>query len=277
MPYSITQTGDILNHEMIGNMVTSRIAKENSRSGWPWEILRQLFPPLCWCCRNWLTNGRRSAEAYPFLCPDCLEKLPWMLPENFCVDCGNPVLQTATLCPDCVGKKFHFDRFWSGFRYEHIIQEWVLQFKFGKKEHMALFLGRLLSLSLKKYSYFPEVNAIIPIPLHHKRLYQRGFNQAHLLAYHTFSKSKFLKPSWLKRIRYTVPQVELPATKRVSNVQGAFRANPQVEGKHLLLVDDVMTTGATLNAATQTLKNAGALSVDVIVLAQRILSSNSLE
>ena len=152
------------------------------------------------------------------------------------------------------------------------MQQWIIRFKFGKYEHMALLLGRLLALSLARYQDLPPRDAIIPIPLHRKRLQDRGFNQALLLAHHTFPEHHPLRRHWLRRIRSTVPQTGLSAAKRITNMENAFHADPQVAGKHLLLIDDVITTGATLNAAAQTLKEAGAASVNVVVLARKMFS-----
>lgn len=150
------------------------------------------------------------------------------------------------------------------------MQQWILQFKYGKKEQMAPFLGRLLALSLSQY-VLPAADAIVPIPLHGKRLQERGFNQALLLAHHTFGKNHRVQTSWLQRVRPTSPQAELSMSQRVRNMQDAFWADPQVKGKKVLLMDDVFTTGTTLNVAAQTLKAAGAHSVNVIVLARRML------
>ena len=135
---------------------------------------------------------------------------------------------------------------------------------------MAPFLGRLLVLSLSQYA-LPAADAILPIPLHRKRLQARGFNQVLLLAHHTFAERRLVQTHWLKRIRPTSPQAELPTAQRVLNMQNAFQASPQVAGKQLMLLDDVFTTGATLNAAAEALKAAGAAAVNGIVLARRTL------
>ncbi len=234
---------------------------------------RALIPPKCWHCRQWLPPHQAKA-AYPFVCAPCLENLPWTDPAYSCAHCGQQTAESKRLyCPHCLENKFHFDQLWGGFQYEGILQQWIISFKFGKHEQMARMLGKLLALSLMRYQEFPEIDAIIPIPLHRKRLQQRGFNQSLLLAFHTFPKDSNLQHHWLKRVRSTIPQTELPAAQRFSNMENAFQASPQVQGKRLLLVDDVITTGATLNAAAQTLKEAGARSVNVVVLARRMFSS----
>ncbi|MBF0280076.1 MAG: ComF family protein [SAR324 cluster bacterium] len=138
---------------------------------------------------------------------------------------------------------------------------------------MARMLGRILSASLERFQEVPAYDAIVPIPLHQKRLLQRGFNQAMLLAYFAFPDPSRIRCRWLKRIRSTDPQTELPLAQRIDNMKDAFEASPDVEGKQILLVDDVITTGATLNAAARCLKESGAASVNTVVLARRMISN----
>ena len=237
--------------------------------------IRYLIPAKCWDCQQWLVREENAAQkplqnAYPYLCQRCLKNLPWTIPEFSCAHCGQQTGEpNRKYCPECLERHFYFDLFWGGFQYEGVIQQWITQFKYGKKVHMAPMLGRLLSLSLDRYALPVEVDGIIPIPLHRKRLWERGFNQALLIAYHTFAKSPLLQPYWLQRVRSTFPQTELTFKMRLKNMENAFQADPQVTGKNLLLLDDVMTTGATINAATKALKARGALFVGVIVLARR--------
>ncbi len=241
--------------------------------------IRCLIPAKCWDCQKWLiqdeyTFQKSLQNAYPFLCQPCLKNLPWTIPEFSCTRCGQQTGEPNRVsCPECLGQNFFFDRFWGGFHYDEQIQQWITQFKYGKQVHMAPMLGRLLALSLDRYALPAEVDGIIPISLHQKRLRERGFNQALLLAYHTFA-SPLLQPFWLQRVRSTVPQTELTFKLRLQNMENAFQADPRVAGKNLLLLDDVMTTGATLNAATQALKDKGALYVGVVVLARRIRSAS---
>lgn len=234
------------------------------------QSLRWFIPPICWHCGQWLRQDERQQVAYPFVCPACLVELTWSNPEYSCAHCGHQTAEPQRIfCPHCIDNRFHFDQLWSGFHYEATIQQWLLQFKYGRKEHMALLLGRLLSLSLEQYE-LPTVDGIIPIPLHRKRLQERGFNQALLLTRYSFLDTQICQPYWLRRTRFTTPQVELPHAQRILNLQQAFKAEPQVKGKRLLLVDDVATTGTTLNEAAKTLKEAGALYVGGVVLARKM-------
>lgn len=238
---------------------------------WFGTPLRQLIPPVCWSCQKWLVSKKISPEGYPFLCSHCLWELPWIDPAYSCQHCGNltsaPNLKN---CSFCYQESFSFERLWSGFQYEGKLQTWILQCKFGKNEHLLKMLGRLLALSLSHYSELPQVDAVLPIPLHQKRLFYRGFNQALLLANHTFSDQQLIHKDWLKRTKATKPQTEIPPQLRHDNVENAFEASSCVLGKKILLIDDVMTTGATLNSAAKALKATGAASVDILVLARRM-------
>ena len=258
------------------------LRKEHNRNlaGRLLDGIRWFIPPKCWDCQQWLVREKITLQqppqnAYPFLCKHCLKNLPWTIPEFCCTHCGQQTGEpNRKYCAECLERPFYFDQLWGGFHYDGRIQQWITQYKYGKKMHMAPLLGRLLSLSLDRYALPAEVDGVVPIPLHRKRLWERGFNQALLLGHHTFTKSSLLQPYWLQRVRLTIPQTRLSFKMRLQNMENAFQADPQVEGKHLLLLDDVMTTGATLNAATRALKERGALFVGVIVLARRMRSAS---
>lgn len=135
-------------------------------------------------------------------------------------------------------------------------------------------MGRLLALSLQKSQWLEKYDTLIPIPLHASRLRKRGFNQSLLLAHQLSRNVEHYFPEiqshWLKRIRATRPQTELTLAERLVNLEDAFSAHPDVQNNNILLLDDVMTTGSTLNAAAHCLKEAGADRVGALVLCRRI-------
>ena len=165
----------------------------------------------------------------------------------------------------------------SGFAYNDIIRHWILQFKFFGQEHLSPLLGRLLALSFQNSKWLEKYDSIIPIPLHSSRLRKRGFNQSLLLAHH-FRKnlgknSPQIHPLWLRRTRATLPQTELPLAERKINLEDAFSALAEVRDENILLLDYVMTTGSTLNAASRCLKEAGAGKVGALVLCRKMWDS----
>ncbi|MBT4015722.1 MAG: ComF family protein [Deltaproteobacteria bacterium] len=142
---------------------------------------------------------------------------------------------------------------------------------------MSPLLGRLLALSFQNSNWLEKYDILIPIPLHSSRLRKRGFNQSLLLGYY-FKKNlgKFapeLQTHWLRRIRATRPQTELLLAERLVNMDDAFETSLEVQNHHILLLDDVMTTGSTLNAAARCLKEAGASSVGALVLGRKMWDS----
>lgn len=232
------------------------------------DIAEALFPPLCLSCSGLLSSG--AAEIF---CPDCLSQISF-LSGSHCPVCGIlfPDSPAAShVCGNCLNDKPWFSFARAGTAYEGIILEAIYAFKYGGD----ITVGRALALFLANISFadmdFSRFDAVVPVPLHIRRLRKRGFNQALLLAGALCEKYGLTMDfSSLKRIKPTVTQTGLNKKEREINISGAFQvAGPQkIFQKKLLLVDDVYTTGATINECAKTLRQAGANEVAVLTLAR---------
>ena len=239
-----------------------KLEHPNPPSGLRWW-LQQMIPSVCHGCRKILGVKAFDDPAFPFLCTECLKQLPWFDPEGRCSRCGmeqETGMQKA--CGHGVSRQWHLDQLRCGFVYGGMLQDWILAFKFGGRQSLSFLLGRLFALSLMGQKTENDYDCMVPIPLHNKRLKSRGFNQSLLLAHHLLRNlkrhSSLLKPRLLRRVRATTPQTELPYPERLKNPDDAFAVKESLPKGEVLLVDDVMTTGSTLNAAARTLKTAGA-------------------
>ncbi len=225
-----------------------------------------LLPAACWHCRTFLSLSSPSR----FLCPRCERLLPWVNPAQVCSRCGLP--QTGTFCSACAVHPGPLDAVQAACAYEEPVRSWVVRFKYGGHDALAPLLAALLQATWRRAS--AETEVLIPVPLHPSRLRFRGFNQSLLLAQHLKASTLSLKPHWLQRSRPTRPQVELSGVARQQNPKQAFVARPEVAGQSIWLVDDVMTTGATLQEVARTLKAAGARKVQALVVARRFLETD---
>ncbi|MBZ5608668.1 MAG: ComF family protein [Acidobacteriia bacterium] len=150
--------------------------------------------------------------------------------------------------------------------YEDELRELIHLFKYHGVQTLAKPLGRLLALALPRQQSF---DVIVPMPLHWRKRWRRGFNQAALLAREIGRRSHVPVAHLLRRVRNTAAQAGLTNAKRRLNVSGAFRASGRaLNGKRVLLIDDVMTTGATASACARALKRAGAAEVTLLTLAR---------
>jgi ComF family protein len=230
-----------------------------------------LFPPLCHVCSSYVP-GKEEIH----LCVACREKVA-PIHSPLCPVCGVPFAVEDGIdhpCGPCLTARPPFTRARSASRFEGTVQELVHRFKYGKKIHLARPLGLLTARALVDFSKEAGSDFIVPVPLHRKRLRERGFNQSQLLG-------RVLAKQWsiplsvnnLRRVRWTEPQVGLPASERERNVRGAFAVADyaRFREKRLLLVDDVYTTGSTVEECARTLKRAGASEVCVITVARAIL------
>lgn len=230
------------------------------------ELLDILFPPLCPLCEEALTDG-------PF-CAGCLGSFQSKeISAPICRVCGVPFPKAASAghtCGECITGDVPFTEARSAFYYDDFVANAIHRFKYRGDVILGGPLGRLALGHAGSFSSRPDL--IIPVPLHKKRLQFRGFNQSLLLA-RELAGSLSIKLDYtnLKRVRLTVPQIELKAEERRKNVSGAFevRRPEEIKGKKALLVDDVYTTGATIRECSKVLRKAGA-EVFVLTIARAV-------
>lgn len=235
-------------------------------SGWanrlPRYLLNALFPPVCPLCREMISHNHQ-------LCFACQEALP-AAPENYCLRCGGETSQPEDGCGLCLANAMALDSAHFAFKYEGSVVELIVGFKFSDRSERSVLLGRLCWERLGSALTWEMPDLVIPMPLHTWRLVGRRYNQAALLAGElAWRLQRPLVTNVLIRHKMTTPQTRLNAQQRVKNVRGAFRVKElAVRGRSVVLVDDVMTTGATLRVAVAALKKAGAVRVVGVCLAR---------
>ena len=232
-------------------------------------LLDLLFPPLCHACRAFIPDAGEL-----LICAGCLNKITF-LTSPLCTVCGTPFVTEGGVdhtCGAClIHRPFHTCR--SAAVLDGPLQDLIHRFKYGSKVHLSQALGLLTASTLQTFGVDAAADLILPVPLHRKRLRQRGYNQSQLLGEVLAKKWKVpLEIGNLRRIRWTEPQTTLDARDRVSNVSGAFEVRDagRLAGKRVLLVDDVLTTGSTIRACAETLREAGAAAVFAVTVARGV-------
>ncbi len=230
------------------------------------RALNILVPPLCIGC------DEPATEAHA-LCSACWRSIEFLTP--LCCDkCGAPfdvTEQEGMLCAACHKEPPAYDKARAAMIYDDASKGLVLRFKHGDATWLAPSLARWIQQAGQ--GFWPEIDALIPVPLHRRRLFDRRYNQAAMLALETGRLVG--KPAYvdvLCRSRATESQGKMNRRQRQENVKGAFTVSPRwrdkIAEKTLALVDDVMTTGATVEACANVLKKAGAKAVIVLTLAR---------
>jgi ComF family protein len=187
----------------------------------------------------------------------------------FCARCGDEIRNpTSDLCPRCQTVPLQIERIRSAVFYEGVLRRAVHKFKYEGITALAAPLGGLMTESWSRHALPTDV--VVPVPLHEDRLRERGFNQAALLARELSQEAGLpVDEETLVRHRSTASQVGLDAEERVTNVRGAFRCTSKaLERRRVLLVDDLCTTGSTLEACAVALREGGASSVQGLTLAR---------
>ncbi len=231
-------------------------------------LLDALLPPRCLCCGA-------GVDRQGGLCPGCWTGLSFIAPP-FCACCGLPFeyeAQAGSLCGACLAEPPAFGRARAVLVYDDGSRPLVLSFKHGDRLHAAGAYGGWLARAGKEL--LADADLVAPVPLHWGRLFRRRYNQAALLA-QALSRQAGVPtmPDLLVRRRATPTQGGLDRLGRHRNVKGAFalRAGQTVAGRRVVLVDDVLTTGATLAECARVLIRAGAARVDVLTLARVVKS-----
>jgi ComF family protein len=229
-------------------------------------ILQLLYPTVCCFCNESLPAGRGN------VCAACRQKLTTD-PHAACPRCAatvGPFALTDNGCTACRALVFHFERVSRLGPYEGFLREVILRMKHSTGEWQAETLGDLWAEHSEAALRLLGAQIVVPVPLHWWRRWTRGYNQSEALARRLARRLGLpCRPGWLRRNRNTPRQVLQTAAGRRDNVRGAFTAarRPELRGKTILLVDDVLTTGTTASEAARALLAAGAQRVVAAVLA----------
>lgn len=232
-------------------------------------LLDFFFPPLCHVCRKFIPGAGRL-----HICQLCLEAIP-VVSHPFCTVCGVPFYGSGNdhYCGACLKMPPSFDAARAAIIHEGPARTLIHAFKYSARTHLRRPLALLIVEHLTDFIAERKPDLIVPVPLHVRRLRSRGFNQALLLG-------ELLAREWqlplqrraMRRIRWTEPQITLAADQRRENVRGAFVVAEAavVQSKRVLLVDDVFTTGSTVEECSKMLKKAGAAEVLVITVSRAL-------
>jgi ComF family protein len=235
-----------------------------------------LYPPRCRAC-----GGRIAGRDSEYLCAACRPQIH-LVSHPLCSVCGRPFLDASGedhLCAACLTRMPHFvqGRAWACYPRdegtEHPLRQVVQKFKYGRKVSLGKPLGRLMAQGCREFLSEFSIDVVIPVPLHPARLRWRGFNQSLLLARQVSRIYNVPMDAFvLYRNRETPPQTQLSEEDRRKNVRGAFATYPEksLKGINVLLVDDVYTSGATVNECSRVLTRDGAKRVYVLTLARTI-------
>ena len=222
------------------------------------KLHQTIFPNLCPVCRE------ASTDAVAEICDSCFEAcLPLEQPQ--CTLCAAPYDGFLNCCQDCLVQTPPWDAAVSSFHYTGAIRQGVHLFKYHQRTELLPFIVKVLATA-----QFDDVDVVCPVPMHWLKEFWRGYNQVDLLATTLAKTMGIPSKKLLKRRKWTRAQVRLNRKERLKNIVDVFRAvnKENIKGRSILLLDDVMTTGATLSACSQVLKTAGAKKIFILTLAR---------
>ena len=237
----------------------------------PHALFSLLFPDSCRLCSRSLTE----ITPYP-VCRECIARIEPLSADFFCTVCRTPFVSESSLdesgrCAQCLDGTRGFDAAYCFGSYDGDLRNLIHLFKYARMRSLDQPLGRLLTAALPREERF---DLIVPVPMHWRKRWARGFNQSERLARLVSRRSGLPLSGALRRTQRTPAQAGLTLAERRVNIAQAFQVAPgtaardQILSKRVLLIDDVFTTGATASACAQVLKNAGAASVVLLTLAR---------
>jgi ComF family protein len=231
-------------------------------------LIGLLYPPHCSLCGKHLGGETPSG----ILCPECRDSIVWNAPP-FCPQCSRHLgkYPEHPRCRQCRRHRPAFDFAWSACVYDDPLKELIHRFKYGQKTRLRrLFTEMINSFVRRHHLDAAQFDMAVPVPLSAARLRERGYNQAQVLAEGICREFQIAcSVNNLIRARHTQPQSLLDEKQRWTNIQGAFtiKHSEKFADKNILIIDDLLTTGATVSEIARTLKKAGAQTVGVLTLA----------
>ena len=232
-------------------------------------LLDLFYPRSCLHCKRNLNNSREL-----YICEDCNRQIPYVN-EFHCIRCGAAIGPYSTSmakegCPVCKGKCLHFDTMTAAAHYDGVMKTLIHQFKYARQKFLFRILNDVVITQKNLKEIVPDIDVIVPVPLYWLKKMYRGFNQSELLSLgiqRYFSKP--ISANNLCRIKNTESQTHLSKSQRQANIHNAFfvKYPRSFQGKKVLLVDDVLTTGVTASECSKKLKESGARCVHLLVLA----------
>lgn len=231
------------------------------------SILDLLFPEegICFCCDQYDEEVKED-----HICNDCRDKLIF-INEDKCPVCGKPTYKgySSSRCSYCANKTFYFTKALAPLEFSGLIRKTIYKYKYESKPYIYKSFGEVMLRALEKEN-IGNIDYIVPVPLHRARKAERGYNQAELLARHISLKLGIpLERNSLRRVKATKIQNKLARHEREQNIKDAFKIRDirVFKDKRILLVDDIFTTGSTVNECSRILKEGGAAEVFVITIA----------
>lgn len=234
------------------------------------NIIKFIYPPTCVICNNKSLN-------YNQVCDNCINNFNFT--KGFlCSNCGtnlyisNYKIHLGNTCLNCVYNPPYFSALSSALVYNKYVAHLVSKFKYKDKQELTQILGDLLVYTYAN-SNWNNIDYIIPMPISYLKLLNRKYNQANLLAKYLSKYANIpVKSNALYKVKHTKAQASLKLKERLQNVKNSFaikkRSSNLLENKNLLLIDDIVTTGSTINEASKVLRNAGAKKIYVLILAR---------
>ncbi len=229
---------------------------------WYLRALDLIYPRRCPFCDDLLSFGDTG------ICDNCKRKIGYV-GQNYCMKCGKQLKDDSReYCRDCERTAHIFDRGRSLYVYDDIMKESIARFKYGGRQEYAEYYAEDILCSLKGFIDSCRPDALIPVPISDNKYIKRGYNQAELIARSLSAKTGLpVNDKIIVRSVDTLPMKELTRNERMKNLKGAFKiASVDVKCRNVLIIDDIYTTGSTIDAMSAVLKTAGVKKVCFVTL-----------
>jgi len=226
------------------------------------KFIELVFPEnnTCCICGYWDEEIGKK-----YICRECLLKLK-SLQGHKCKICSKPLISSGDICMECIETPKFFKKVYSPYKYEGLLRDVIKDFKYNNKPYYYKMLGELLYQHIKDEKI--DFDIITYVPLHKNKKRRRGYNQSQLIAKYIGNRMNVSSEKLIKRLVDTKPQNQLNREDRKNNLKNTFSSEKKIKNKNILLVDDVYTTGTTLNACSEALLKVGAKNIYALTLAR---------